>query len=242
MKVVLVIALCLMLVSADDLLKSFQEITVGYGFLFEQHIVQTSDGYLLKLFRIPGTKGAEENGNRQPILIQHGIFDSADFVVSHGPTDSPAFRLVNEGYDVWVANSRGNKYSRQHKTLNPDKDAKFWDFSFEDMVEDYKTNIAYVLKETGFKKIPIIGHSQGTSSAYAGLSLDGSWFEERVTVFLSLGSVARLDQMSSLLLKLICSNPLVLDTVKLLGIQEMFAADFFTRATTKILCGTVPLI
>jgi lysosomal acid lipase/cholesteryl ester hydrolase len=237
------IVLCLMVVSADDLSKSFQEITTQYGFKFEQHIVQTEDGYLLKMFRIPGLTGKEDDGVvRPPVLIQHGVFDSADFVICHGADKSPAFWLANQGYDVWVANSRGNKYSRQHKSLNPDKDAAFWDFSFEEMVKDYQANIDYILSDTGFKKIPVIGHSQGTSSMYAGLSLIGDWFESRVTVFLSLGSVARLDHLTSLLLKFLCVTPFALDTVKLLKINEIFMANFITTTAFRLLCGIVPFI
>ncbi len=41
--------------------------------------------------------------------------------------------LANIGYDVWLGNNRGNKYSRSHISLNPDKDKNFWDFSFHEM-------------------------------------------------------------------------------------------------------------
>ena len=179
---------------------------------------------------------------RPPILIQHGVFDSADFVVSHGPDLSPAFYLANLGYDVWVANARGNKYSRQHKYLNPDKDASFWNFSFFDMVEDYKANIEFILSHTGYKKIPVIGHSQGTSTMLAGLSTQNEWFKARTTLFVSLGSVARLDNITSKLLVFLCNTPLALNTVKKLGINEMFQSNFWSKESSKILCGTVPQI
>jgi pimeloyl-ACP methyl ester carboxylesterase len=194
------------------------------------------------LFRISHGKNQEQKNGNPPILIQHGIFDSADFVVAHGPESSPAFYLANQGYDVWVANSRGNKYSRQHTTLNPDKDKKFWDYSFFDMINDYKANIQFVLQKTGTKKIPVIGHSQGTSSMLAGLSTDMDWFKQRVTLFVSLGTVARLDHMTSPLLRFLCYSPLALNVIKKLGIVEMFPSDFLTKASFIALCGTVPEI
>jgi pimeloyl-ACP methyl ester carboxylesterase len=203
MKLIVVLFLCLSAVYADDISKTFQQIAQDYGYPFEQHFITTSDGYILRLFRIAHGKNQESSNNNSPILIQHGIFDSADFVVSHGEDKSPAFNLADQGYDVWVANSRGNKYSRQHQTLNPDKDSEFWQFSFFEMIQDYKANIEFVLQTTGAQKIPIIGHSQGTSSMLTGLSLESSWFSDRVTLFISLGTVTRLDHMTSPLLKIL---------------------------------------
>lgn len=227
---------------ADDFGKGFEQITRDYGFPFEQHYVTTSDGYILRLFRIAHGRNNKDLGNRPPILIQHGVFDSADFFVCHGPEKSPAFHLADLGYDVWLANSRGNKYSRQHKNLDPDNDYDFWQFSFYEMIEDYKTNINFILSQTGYSKIPVIGHSQGTSSMLAGLSTQNEWFSQRVTLFVSLGTVARLDNMTSKLLTFLCYSPLALNTVKKLGINEMFPSNFLSKATTKVLCGIVPQI
>jgi len=45
------------------------------GYPAEAHIVQTEDGYLLTLHRIPGNK-------KLPVLIQHGLLgSSADWVI-----------------------------------------------------------------------------------------------------------------------------------------------------------------
>jgi hypothetical protein len=47
--------------------------------------------------------------------------------------DSMAFFLADKGFDVWINNSRGNRYSKNHVYLEADKDPEYWDFSFEDM-------------------------------------------------------------------------------------------------------------
>ena len=45
------------------------------GYPVETHIVQTEDGYLLTLYRIPRQNGA-------PVLLQHGLLtSSADFLI-----------------------------------------------------------------------------------------------------------------------------------------------------------------
>ena len=62
----------------------------------------------------------------------HGILDSSDAWVVNDD-ESPAFILAKAGYDVWLGNNRGNKYSRRHVTLSPDIDEEFWNFSFEEL-------------------------------------------------------------------------------------------------------------
>lgn len=70
--------------------------------------------------------------------MQHGLLASADsWVMTDYDSMAPAFKLAQAGYDVWLGNQRGSKYSRRHETLNPDKkeDLKYWDFSFVEMGE-----------------------------------------------------------------------------------------------------------
>lgn len=51
--------------------------------------------------------------------MQHGLADTAILWVINGK-DSLGFRLVQLGYDVWLGNSRGNRYSFEHQFLDID--------------------------------------------------------------------------------------------------------------------------
>jgi hypothetical protein len=46
--------------------------------------------------------------------------------------NAPAFVLADLGYDVWLGNTRGNKYSKQ--SIDEVKSKDFWDFSFPEMI------------------------------------------------------------------------------------------------------------
>lgn len=59
-----------------------------------------------------------------------------------------------------MGNCRGNRYSRAHVKLSPDK-KEFWDFSFHEIgVFDVPAMIDFILEETRYPKIHYIGHSQ----------------------------------------------------------------------------------
>lgn len=57
-----------------------------------------------------------------------GLWCSSAAWLLTGPEKSLGFLLADRGYDVWMGNNRGTTDSRNHTTLNPDKDSGFWDF------------------------------------------------------------------------------------------------------------------
>ena len=39
----------------------------------------------------------------------------------------PAYYMADAGYDIWMGNLRGNRYSREHEKYTT-RDSKYWDF------------------------------------------------------------------------------------------------------------------
>lgn len=76
-----------------------------------------------------------------------------------------SFVNINKGYDVWMGNTRGNSYSRNHVSFDscstcPD----FWNFGFDDTgVKDYSAEVDHILEKTGQTQIHFVGHSMGTT-------------------------------------------------------------------------------
>ena len=44
--------------------------------------------------------------------------------------DSPAFIAADNGFDVWLGNTRGNTFSKAHSIYNPAVDEAYWDFTW----------------------------------------------------------------------------------------------------------------
>lgn len=111
------------------------------------------------------------------------------------------------GYDVWLGNNRGNKYSRMHVSLNPDTDKVFWKFSYHEMgTKDLPAMIDFILNATGREKISYIGHSQGNAQLFAALTLKSDYFTQRLNAFLAFGPVSNLANLNSTFLKTVAST------------------------------------
>ncbi|XP_063358086.1 lipase 1-like [Cydia amplana] len=124
--------------------------------------VQTSDGFLLKIFRL-SSEFSNSGTEYCPVLLVHGMFQSSDRFLKQKQDQNLAFKLQDLGYDVWLFNARGNKYSRRHVRLDPEKNSSdYFDFSYEEIgYFDLAATVDFILSTTGFKKLHYISYGFG---------------------------------------------------------------------------------
>jgi len=108
----------------------------------------------------------------------------------NGPLCSLAYALADNGYDVWLANNRGNTYSKRHLYLDH-KSSDFWKFSYDEFAAfDLPDTISYILTTTNQTKLAYIGHSEGTTQAFASLSQQNEVVSNSLSCLVGLGPVA----------------------------------------------------
>ncbi|KAK3921925.1 Gamma-aminobutyric acid receptor subunit alpha-6 [Frankliniella fusca] len=179
----------------------------------ESHVVETDDGYVLTMFRIP-------NAGRPVVFLQHGLVDSSTDWVITGRGHSLAFLLYEAGYDVWLGNIRGNLYSRKHRKLNPG-DKEFWNFSWhENGIHDIPAMIDYVLEKTSRSSLVYVGYSQGCTVFLVAASLKPE-VNQKVSAFVALAPAAYLSHPGNPLLRLsLRLSPYEEQVLKALGWYE----------------------
>lgn len=172
-----------------DMFRNVSELITCKGYPVEDHTVQTSDGFVLSMQRIPhGRNVLYKQEKKGVVLLVHGMLGtSADWVLNF-PQQSLGFILADERYDVWLANTRGNTYSRKHVKYTPHQ-AKFWDFCVDDLGHyDLPAMIDYILNLTGQKQLYYVGHSQGSAAAFALLS-ESPKYNRKIKLFVAFSPV-----------------------------------------------------
>lgn len=219
-----------------DAHRSFEEIVHAHNYPLETHYVQTSDGYILKIFRIFGKKGATEKIKGLPaILICHGLGDSSDSAVVNDENMSIAYIAAEAGMDVWFMNNRGNKHSLKHVSLDTNN-KRFWDFSYHEMgLYDVPAVVDYIKKITGLIKVTLQGHSQGGAQIFVLCSTLPIYCRDNITGIIALAPAVFVTNMSSSFVKL--ATTLRLDVaLPLLGYHHLFGSREDMNNMTHTLC------
>jgi len=107
----------------------------------------TSDGYDLTLIHFTADSSGNpvpDQGSKGPILLLNGLTCDETCWFTRDQSVLPE-QLFFAGYDVYIGSKRGQTLSRTHRTLDPDVDEQYWNFTAEDVgLQDYKTMISYI--------------------------------------------------------------------------------------------------
>jgi pimeloyl-ACP methyl ester carboxylesterase len=194
---------------------------VGYyarrvGLDVEELQVQTEDGFILDLWHVYDPREytplpQAERGHRGPdifqdekrpprdhkgtgkpkfpVLLMHGLLQSSGAYCVNDD-DSLAFYLCKAGYDVWLGNNRCG-FKPKHALLKY-ADPRMWCWNIRQMgVFDLPALTSRVLFETGFPRIGLVAHSQGTTQTLVALAKEQRpELGERLTVFCALAPAA----------------------------------------------------
>ncbi|XP_011296935.1 lipase 3 [Fopius arisanus] len=228
-------------ISDNDLVNSsaetFIELVSQAGYEAEEHAVTTEDGYILTAHRIPsGPKSPAANG-KPVVLLLHGLLGASDVWVLRGSRRDLAFMLVDEGYDVWVFNARGNFYSRRHERLSPDN-AQFWRFSWHEIgTYDTAATIDYILSITGQSQVSLVGYSMGGTVELVLLSKRPE-YNLKVNVVLLWAPVAIVTHdLPGLFASVgIRYGNQIEDALRLLNRHELFSRNSINMSTYARLC------
>jgi len=221
----------------DDSL-NFTQIVTNKGYPCEYHEVLTEDGYLLGTFRIPHGKGKPSGG--KPVLLFHGLLDSSFTWILNMPTQSLAYILADLGYDVWLGNVRGNRYSQKHTHLTP-QDKQFWQFSIDQFAQyDLPNTVAYVLNQTNSQKLSYIAHSQGATQAFAAFNIAPT-LASHMNIFIALAPVASLVHQTNSFLRLLATWD-VDYLVEWLGFAEFLPSSTIINEIAPFFCRIDPII
>ncbi|XP_053207765.1 gastric triacylglycerol lipase-like [Panonychus citri] len=219
---------CLDLDEVDK--KNIPDIIEARGFICETHYITTSDGYILGNYRIvnPLMPKSFAYPQLKPIILQSGFLGSGvDFIIAspRGFVNQSialnaneldlidfdldgrnlGFILANLGYDVWLTNPRGNFYSTNHTTLDPES-REFWSFSLDQMANiDLPAMVDYVLQVTGRETIGYIGFSRGSLVMF-GLLADQPNYSKKINPFVSIAPPIFLKNFDSPFRILACSE------------------------------------
>jgi len=125
------------------------------------------------------------------VLLQHGIAQTSDVWVILGPEKALAYLLADEGYDVWLGNSRGTRYSFNHTRFDPIQNKRqFWDFSFHELgVGDLTASVDYILNVTAEERLSFIGHSQG-NTAFLAMCAENEEYNNKISKWIGLAPVS----------------------------------------------------
>ena len=164
------------------------------------------------------------------------------FRVVTGPEKSLGFILADWGYDVWLGNVRGNRYSRNHldwTVSEPD----FWMFSWHEIgVYDLPAMIDHILAQTKKEKIFIISHSQGSTSFFV-MASERPEYQEKIIASFNLGPAVFMSRTNSPLYRFLAPHSKDINFITdLIGMYEFKPSDKLIQMLGTMMCDDEALL
>ncbi|OVA17526.1 Alpha/beta hydrolase fold-1 [Macleaya cordata] len=211
-----------------------------HGYNCQELEVKTEDGYILSMQRIPQGRGGGGGGgggkDKQPVLLQHGVLVDGMTWLLNSPDESLAFILADSGFDVWIANTRGTRFSRGHATLDSAK-PPYWNWSWDELVAyDLPAAFDFVYRQTG-QKIDYVGHSMGTLVALASFATQGNELVSKLKSAALLSPVAYLSHMTTTI-GILAARAFVGELTTLMGVAEFNPKGEAVGKFLRCLCST----
>ncbi|XP_075259870.1 gastric triacylglycerol lipase-like [Convolutriloba macropyga] len=232
----------------EDSKRNVSELITSKGYSCEEHTAQTVDGYLLSIQRVgpsTTTKATLENDWRNKtkpvVVLQHGLMDSSATWVINQADNSLGFMLADAGFDVWISNSRGNKYSKTN--INFDRNnPKFWDFSWDEMAKyDLPAIIDYITGATNASQIYYVGHSQGSLIAFTGFSCNTT-LASRIKQIFALSPVLYAGHSKAAFREVVQLLCLYYDFLTAIGFKIVPSTSFSSDTESSAVCRRAPLL
>ncbi|KZV57689.1 hypothetical protein F511_03149 [Dorcoceras hygrometricum] len=204
------------------------------GYKCQEFEATTDDGYILSVQRIPeGRDGGGGGPNRPSVLVQHGILVDGMSWLVNSPDESLPLILADNGFDVWISNTRGTRFSRRHLTLDPAK-PEYWNWTWDDLVIHDLSTVADLIFNQTAQKFHYVGHSLGTLVALAAFS-EGK-LTERIQSAALLSPIAYLSHMTTAL-GVLAAKAFVGEAASILGLSEFNPKGKREGEFLEALCG-----
>ncbi|KAM7299466.1 putative lysosomal acid lipase/cholesteryl ester hydrolase [Ixodes scapularis] len=135
------------------------------------------------------------------------------------------FVLADNGYDVWMGNTRGGTFGKLHVNMTP-KSKSFWNFSFhEHGVYDAPAQIDRVLDKTRRDCLLYVGFSQGSLMFFVMVSQRPEYDAKKAARSAHLERLGSGGVLSAYLSRVVCSLP----ARTLCGAEEDAAANLGSK-------------
>lgn len=166
-------------------------------------------------------RGAARHSAGRTVLLLPGMFCSSAVWFIMGPRKGLGYILADAGWDVWIANPRGNRYSMGHVEI-PSTDDKYWQFSWHEMGQyDVPAILDYVTTATDQAQVPVVGHSMGNTMMMVMGALRPE-YSRLVSVHVALAPTVFLQHAQSPVLKgLAALAPTVSTLTAMLGVHSL---------------------